>query len=1055
MRFGVLGPLAVWREDETQVTVPGGDVRALLAVLLVHGGALVPVDRLIADLWPAALPANPLNALQVRVSRLRRALEAASPGARELVEHRSAGYRLRVPAESVDAGRFEALLRRSRAADDDPWTRERLLSEAVALWRGPALAEFADEAFARPVAERLAQQRLAAVEELAEARLDLGEHEAVAAELAEWVRRHPDRERLRATHLRALHLAGRPGEALASYDEFRRRLADEQGLDPGPELVALQRAILVRDPALSPRPARRRSNLPAPVTELIGRDGAVRDVRAAVTTGRLVTLTGPGGVGKTRLGLAVAEEVAGSFPDGVWLVELAGVADARSGDGVAEAVMAVLGIRENSVLGPVPTGEPMSHLDRLTAFLRGKRLLLLLDNCEHVAGQSAELVVALLGAAPGLRVLTTSREPLGLPGEVLRPVPPLEPPAPGDDLERVRGSSAVRLFRARAADADPGFEVDVSNARAVADLVRGLDGLPLALELAAAKVRALGVHELAERLDDRFRLLAGGNRGGPARQRTLHAVLDWSWELLTDAERVVLRRFSVLDGGPVTAVEAVCADGAVPGDEVAGVLARLVDRSMVTVTANRRYRLLRTVAAYAGARLAEAGEGDAVRDRHLRHHLSVAEARVAELFGPDQRACLDVLDAESGNFHCALEHAVAHGAAEEALRLVDALAWSLLLRGRVRLAARWAQRALAVPGDAPRHLRARVRSWEAGITILLDVGRQDAARAAVAGFAGVDDPLGLATAEWFLAYVLLHAGDLDTSEELAARASVGFQALTHTWGVAVTTSLRANHALARGDLRTSAAACDRAAALFRSLGDRGGELLTAYPRGALAEIRGDYREAERVHREGLAAAEELGLWAEAADRLSGLGRIAMLREDHDAARRLHERARRLAAEHGFKPGEVYAAIGLGQSARRTGDLAGAHEHLSAAAAWYRRTGRAPGFAGVLTELGFLAEQRGDVVGAADFHRQALASARRLGDPRAEATALEGLAGAHLLADEPEEAVRLLGEAHRLWEAAEVPRAVAERGDVERITARARRALGTAFAAAFAVAAAPR
>jgi predicted ATPase/DNA-binding SARP family transcriptional activator len=1029
----------VWREvDDTPVTVPGGDVRALLAVLLAHDCGLVPADRLIGDLWPDALPANPANALQVRVSRLRRALEAARPGGRELIEHRSGGYRLRAPADSVDAGRFEALLRQARASDD-PWTRARLLSEAVALWRGPALVDFADFAFARPVAERLAQQRLAAVEELAEARLDIGEHDAVAADLSEWVHRHPDRERLRAAHLRALYLSGRQAEALAGYDEFRRRLADDQGLDPGPGLVALQRAILARDPALEPRPARRRTNLPSPVTGLIGRDEAVADVLAALDAGRLVTLTGPGGVGKTRLGLAAAERVA-SFPDGVWLVELAGVADARSGDGVAEAVMAVLGIRENSIPGPVPTGGPVSHFDRLTAFLRGKRLLLLLDNCEHVAGQSAELVVALLGAAPGLRVLATSREPLGMPGEVLRPVPPLEPPAPGADVEGVRESSAVRLFLARAADAEPGFTVDPSNARAVADLVRGLDGLPLALELAAAKVRALGVHELAARLDDRFRLLAGGNRGGPARQRTLHAVLDWSWELLTDAERVVLRRLAVLDGGPVAAVESICADGAVPRAEVAGVLARLVDRSMVTVTGDRRYRLLETVGAYARERLAEAGEGDAVRDRHSLHHLAVAEACVPGLFGPDQRSCLDLLDTEHGNLHCALDHAIARGTAEVALRLVDTLAWSLLLRGRVRQAARWAGRALAVPGDAPPALRARVRCWEAGIAILSDA---EPALSAVGAFDGVDDPLGRAMAEWFLAYVLLHCGDLDTSEELAARASKGFRSLGHTWGVAVTTGLRANHALARGDLRTAADAGDRALALFRDLGDRGSELLTVYPRAALAEIRGDYDSAERLHRDGLASAEELGMWAEAADRLSGLGRIAMLRGDHDTARRFHERAGRLAAEHGFKPGEIYAAIGLGQSARRAGDLAEAEVQLSAAAEWYRRTGRAPGYAVVLTELGFVAELRGDGVGAAGYHRQALDFARRLGDPRAEATALEGLAGACLLADTPEEAVRLLGDAHRLWESTGVPRPAAERADVERITAEARRTSGAA------------
>ncbi|MEU4332639.1 BTAD domain-containing putative transcriptional regulator [Nonomuraea dietziae] len=1020
MRFGVLGPLSVAKADGTPVPVPGVEVRALLALLLLHEGRLVPVDRLIGDLWPGSLPAHPANALQIRVARLRRALEAAEPGARALVEHRSAGYRLRVPAESIDSVRFQMLLHRARTSVD-PWTRRQVLTEALTLWRGPALAGFEDRAFTQPVAERLTQQRLAALEDLAETRLDLGEHHAVAAELTEWVRRHPGRERLVAAQMRALHRSGRQAEALAAYDEFRRRMAVDLGLDPSPELAALHQAVLVRDPALETPPGQCPTNLPTPVTELIGREAAVADVLVSLESRRLVTLTGPGGVGKTRLGVAVAAALAPSYPDGVWLVELTGLDGAHAADAVAEAVMAVLGIRENTMLGPVPAGEPMGHVDRLTAFLRGKRLLLLLDNCEHVAGQVAELVLALLHAAPGLRVLATGRERLGMAGEVLYAVPPLDVPAPGAEVEAIRESSAARLFCARAADADPGFALEASNARVVTDLVRGLDGLPLALELAAAKVRALGVHELAARLDDRFQLLAAGSRGAPARHRTLQAVLDWSWELLSDNERVVLRRLAVMDGGTLAAIESICADGDATARGVAGTLAQLVDRSMVMVTGDRRYRLLQTIAAYARARLDEAEESDAVRARHSQYHVSMAEALLPGLFGPDQQSCLQQLDTEHGNLHCALDHAIAQGSAELALRLVDALSWSLLLRGRVRQAARWADRALAVAGPAPQALRARVHSWQAGIAILLDVEHDPAAaaRTALTHFSGADDPDGLAMARWFLAYVLLHAGDLDTSEELAMRAAAGFHTLGHPWGQAVVASLRANHALARGDLTTSQAACDNALALFRSLGDRGGELLTVYPRAALAEIRGDHDTAERLHRDGLRLAEDLGMWAEAADRLSGLGRIAMLRDDYGTARELHERARRLAAEHGFKAGEVYAVIGLGQTARHSGDLAAASDHLHEAAAWYRRTVSAPGYAAVLSELGFIAERKGDPAEAAAYHRRALASARRLGNPLAQATALEGIAGAHLLAGRQSQAAHLLGAAHALRESSGV------------------------------------
>ncbi|MCP9982597.1 AfsR/SARP family transcriptional regulator [Actinomadura madurae] len=365
MRFGVLGPLAVWTDQGGLVPVPGLKVRALLADLLVHEGRPVPADRLVDDLWGDAPPGNPMGALSAKVSQLRRVLEDAEPGARTLVESRPAGYLLGADDERVDARRFQDLVGAARRAEE-PKEKSALFAEALGLWRGPALADLRDEPFTRAAVTRLEELRLTALEEHAEVRLDLGEHGALAADLGDAVEEHPLRERLRAAHMRALYRAGRQNEALESYERYRTLLADELGLDPGAELADLQRAILRQDPGLdAPAPSRGRSNLPVPPTELIGRDGAVREIRARIGTDRLVTLTGPGGVGKTRLAIETAGGLVDAFADGVWMAELAGFERSTVPD-LAEVVTAILDIRD-------APGAPEAALDRLAAALGARR----------------------------------------------------------------------------------------------------------------------------------------------------------------------------------------------------------------------------------------------------------------------------------------------------------------------------------------------------------------------------------------------------------------------------------------------------------------------------------------------------------------------------------------------------------------------------------------------------------------------------------------------------------------------------------------------------------
>ncbi|HEX4817239.1 MAG TPA: BTAD domain-containing putative transcriptional regulator [Nonomuraea sp.] len=1033
MRFGVLGPLAVWTDAGEAVTIPGLKVRALLVDLLVHDGHPVSVDRLVDDLWGADAPANPAGALQVRVSQLRKALEDAEPGGKNLVVSRAPGYLLRPDPGALDAARFAALLTQAEAADS-PRNRARLLGEALALWRGPAYADFADEEYTRAAVLRLEEQRLSALEQHAEARLELGEHGLLVGELGDLVARHPLRERLRAVHMRALYRAGRQSEALASYADLRARLADELGLDPGPEVVALHQAILGQDPSLSVPADRPLTNLPAALSKLIGRDEALAEVCALVDRERLVTLTGSGGVGKTRLALETADRLLDGFPDGAWLVELDQAAESRLDQAArtpAEAVMAALDIRE---------GESGDVAGQLTGALRQRRMLLVLDNCEHVVDQVAELAELLLRACPGLRVLATSREPLAVAGEVLWSVPPLDVPASAD-LAAMARSDAVRLFVTRAAASARGFALDAGNAQAVAQLCRRLDGIPLALELAATRVRAIGVHGVVARLDDRFRLLASGQRGAPARQQTLTAVIDWSWDLLTGEERRVLRRLAVhAEGCTLEAAESVCGE---PGLDVLDLLARLVDRSLVVVAdapAGVRYRLLESVAAYCADRLADAGEFDRVRHAHLRHYLALAEQAEPALYGHEQRDWLLRLDAEAANMRAALETAIASGDADGAARLVNALAWYWYLRGRLAEGRRSLSAALAVEGE-PSARRARAAAWHA--VFMLTLGEPYEWRPVVEAVA---DPRDRARAELL---VSMHVHDMPTGQELTGRALAAFRAVGDRWGVAAALARQAMDAFTRRDVEALERLAGESARLFTELGDRWGLLQATEWLGSLAEMTHDNERANRLFGEGLRMAEDLGLWPTVAGLTAWLGWVAMNDGDYDRAFELCERARKLAAGQGFKEGETHAEMGLAFAARRAGRLEVAETYLLRLLELAQRGPDVEPslfLPDVLAELGHLAEERGDRAEALALQAEALAAARKIGDPRSAVYIVESAASA---CGPTEQAARLLGLAAAAREHHQTAAGPWEAAQVQRITARVRAGLGEeAFAAAY-------
>ncbi|MEV0582039.1 BTAD domain-containing putative transcriptional regulator [Nonomuraea sp. NPDC050310] len=952
MRFGLLGPLAVWGDDGEPVAIPGQKVRALLADLLLTPGRVVSADRLAEDL------ALSRASLHVRVSQLRAAL-----GDKGLIVSRPPGYL--VDGGSLDTADFADLVAKAEAAAD-PRERAELLERALELWRGPALADFADEEFARAAVARLEEQRLSCHEALAEARLELG----LSVEVSELVAAHPLRERLRAVQITALYRAGRQGEALAAYQDLRERLADELGLDPGPELAALHQAILRQDPTLSPAPAAPRTaptpNLPAPLVELVGRETALAEVGELLAGDRLVTLTGSGGVGKTTLAIEAARATARA----AWLVELAGLDHTWD---LAAHVAATLGLRDD-----VP----------LETALRERDMVLVLDNCEHLVDEAADLVRALLRAAPRLTVLATSREPLGLPGEAVWSVPPLDLP------------DAMRLFTARAR---------VPESEALALLCRRLDGIPLALELAATRARALGVDGLVARLDDRFRLLATGHRGAPPRQQTLTAMIAWSWDLLGEPEQAVLRRLAVhVDGCTLEAAEAVC------GVDVLDHLVRLVDRSLVTVVhgpAGPRYRLLESVAAFCADRLREAGELEEVRQRHAEYYTALAER--AEVRGSEQRQWLARLDAEAANLRVAL-------AGPHALRLVDALGWYWFLRGRLGEARRAIAAALE-RGGTPDAV-ARALAWQAGFA-----AAQGEAGAAVP-YEEIEGPRDRLRARWFTAF---NGFNLVAAEDSgsAALSAADFRELGDEWGEAAALILEARDAHVRVDLPALEAAAARAAELFARLGDRWGLLQAVEWQAARAEIAADYAEAMRLTHESVALAEELGLWPQVAERQCWLGWIALQRGAHEEAVELAERALTLAVEQGFQLGHDFAQVVLAFAARRGGRHAEAERRLGELLE--------PGAVHhpmVLTELGFVAEELGDAVRSLELHRAGYEDGRRLEARRDMAGALIGLAGALALAGRYGEAARCLGTAQKAKAEWEVPASPIEQLDIDRVTA---------------------
>jgi len=693
LQYGMLGPLEV-RTDRVALRLASQRQRLVLTVLLVEANRTVPADRLMDELWGDALPADPEGALRTQISRLRKAL---GPGAGLATEERA--YRLAVARKQLDAARFEdvmGLLATGAAQGADAL---RLLDEALALWRGPALAEFADRAFAQPEAVRLEELHLGAREQRAELLVTLGRAAEAAADLEALLAEHPEREQARGLLMEALYRQGRHTEAVATYQAWRRHLAEELGLEPSPALRRIESQVLdhtlpARGVATTPR--RHPQRLALPVSSFVGRDDDVSAVSRLLEDARLLTLCGPAGVGKTRLALEVCAVIADRYPDGLHFCDLAAVT--RPGD-VVRTVAGAVGVEERA----------LRRLDdRLLEHLAGRRALLLLDNCEHVIGAVAALAERTIQRTGGVDVLATSRERLAVDGEHLWTVTPLG--VGGGD------APAVRLFVDRAHAVDVGFAPGGDALTTVTDVCRRLDGLPLAIELAAARLHGMGLEDLARSLDQRFRVLTGGPRTS-SRHRSLRAVLDWSYEQLEPVVQYVFERLAAFAGQfDLDAAGAVAAGDGVEADDVTPAVLRLVDCSLLTEHRGigpNRYSLLDTMRSYGLERLTTQGGLARARDRHAHWALELAERAASELAGPREgewaRAVREHLD------ELRAAHAWLVGCDPEAgLRLAVALHPYALWRVQSEVL-RWAEVAAgAAAGSGSPRLSAVLASAAAG-----------------------------------------------------------------------------------------------------------------------------------------------------------------------------------------------------------------------------------------------------------------------------------------------------------------------------------------------------
>ncbi|MCW2525576.1 MAG: transcriptional regulator, winged helix family, partial [Pseudonocardiales bacterium] len=752
-------------------------------------------------------------------------------------------------------------------------------ADALALWRGEPLPDLGESDFAIAERVRLDGLRLDVLSERIAVDLGLGRSAALVPELESLSNSYVLREGFARQLVMALAASGRTPEALAAYERYRSRLADELGVDPSADLQQLHLQLLRGQDRDGDDGPGRRHNLRAPVSSFLGRDDETRQLAEQLELGRLVTVVGPGGAGKTRLAGVAGAQWNERSDDGVWLVELAPVTDEAN---IAQAILESLGVRTSQMLERGIDLHRLASDERLHELLADSRCLLVIDNCEHLINGVAELVDLLLARCPGVRVLATSREPLGIAGESLCLLSPLSLPADDIGLDLAVTYPAIELFVDRARSVQPTFALTGDNLDPVVEIVRRLDGLPLAIELAAARLRVLPLPEIAARLSDRFRLLSGGSRAALPRHRTLRAVVEWSWELLTDAERTLAARLSVFPAGVTLAsARSVCLDSAVLIDQLSDVLDSLVDKSLLQLAEvpgepdALRYRMLETLREYGIEQLADNGELAAVRLAHGRYFADLVAEADRRIRTAEQVPWLLLLATERGNINSALRYLAESGDSNDALNMAVALSWYWTMIDAHGEAATWLELVLRAPGDPDDPIRVIAQAMHAINSLATTFGegapedieqgvdhlgvmrqRLDRIRKRADSLAQLDAHQ-QALILLLRPLMAMFGGDEDQVEGLLGEAI----AADDEWVSGAAYMFRANLNENNGDVEGMRADATSALAIFRRLGDRWGLASTMTHLAQLHAYDGQIDEA-------------IALYQQAATNLAAYGAVA-------------------------------------------------------------------------------------------------------------------------------------------------------------------------------------